>query len=238
VPQVGFCNYADHESAAAAVENIPKLKFDDEVKIYAVRQKSKAERKAEVEKKTAEYKRELYNKTKDRNFYVRGFPEDTEENDLIEVFSKYGEIESSRIMKNENNKQRVYACVELVKNEDAKKLLEDSYKITIRGSPIYVAKFKPAEKRAQERSQKSNQTNKSLNEGNKMLAASNPVNTPQAESPLDIFKNAILEECADEEKDTAKFLQASKQLSPDQIQILNSDGEKFQEWFKKVDEQN
>jgi len=131
--------------------------------------------------------------------------------------------------------QHVYAFVEMVNNEDAKKLLDDSINITIKGSSIYVAKFKPAEKRAQERSQKLNQTSKFITVEKKIKCLSNP---SQIESPLDILQDAILEECADEDKESAKFLKASKKLSPDQIQVLNNDSAKFHEWFRKVDGQN
>ena len=48
----------------------------------------------------------MYEKYKDRNLYVRGFDETMTEEQIKEMFSRYGEVEAVNIMRDENGNSR------------------------------------------------------------------------------------------------------------------------------------
>jgi len=60
------------------------------------------------------------------NLYVKSFPRtDFEEDDLREIFSKYGDISSAVIMRDENQKSKGFGFVCFKNSADAKRALDD-----------------------------------------------------------------------------------------------------------------
>jgi polyadenylate-binding protein len=59
------------------------------------------------------------------NLYVKSFPRaDFEEEDLKEIFSKYGDISSAVIMRDENQKSKGFGFVCFKNSADAKRALD------------------------------------------------------------------------------------------------------------------
>jgi len=60
------------------------------------------------------------------NLYVKNFPRsDFDDNDLLEIFSKYGEITSAVVMKDENQQSKGFGFVCYKEAEDARRALSD-----------------------------------------------------------------------------------------------------------------
>jgi len=144
----GFCNMADHDSAVRAVEGLNNKQLGDQ-ELYCGRAKSKAERKRELEIQAEKIKKQKYNETKDRNFYVRNFDERISEEEIKAKFEEYGEIESFKIVPVDGGTRR-YCFVCYGKKEDADVAMADSNRISFNGQPIYMAYFKPVERRQKE----------------------------------------------------------------------------------------
>ena len=62
----------------------------------------------------------------DRNLYVRGFDETMTEEQIKEMFSRYGEVESVKIMRDENGNSRNFGFVCYVNKDDAEKCIDNS----------------------------------------------------------------------------------------------------------------
>ena len=108
-----------------------------------------------------------YEARKLRNIFIKGFPEDWNENHLIEIFSKYGTITSCKLMKNapyeykdyterfdergemmemgfiqnfERNKMRAFICYET--EEEAKNAINGEKRKEYNGHKLYVTDIK------------------------------------------------------------------------------------------------
>ncbi|KAA6402615.1 MAG: putative Polyadenylate-binding protein 1 [Streblomastix strix] len=65
------------------------------------------------------YERQLGEKTRFRNLYVRGFPIDYTDTDLKALFSEYGQITSVKVMRNEQGVSRGFGLCQYEKDEEA-----------------------------------------------------------------------------------------------------------------------
>jgi len=267
----GYCSMETHEEAVEAVKGLngkvekyttPEGE-EKTVTLVADRHKSKEERRREIAAKTAKFKRDMYQKTRRRNFYIRGFDEHTDEETIRREFEKYGPIASLKIKPVENSTRRFgFICFE--KDEDADKAFEDCLNIKINAQPIFLAYFKPAETRQREsQSQHGFVNTKSSGQSPGAISMSGapqvpiqmggaqgsiqmsgatgpvmmnfPTNTVQ-DKPRDKLKVAILEECDDQAiGDTQPYINYLKKISDDQCARLNSlPRPQFLEWFNAI----
>ena len=90
----GYCNFRSHESAVAAVEALNKKVLDGK-ELSCNRVMPRKERDRFLKEQTEKWRREIYEKYKGRNLYVRNFDESLTEDELREVFSQFGDIESA-----------------------------------------------------------------------------------------------------------------------------------------------
>ena len=80
----------------------------------------------------------------DRNLYVRGFDETMTEEQIKEMFSRYGEVESVKIMRDENGNSRNFGFVCYVNKDDAEKCIDGSVVDLMFGTQnAFVAKDVP-----------------------------------------------------------------------------------------------
>ncbi|MEJ2683493.1 MAG: RNA-binding protein [Candidatus Sulfobium sp.] len=83
-----------------------------------------------------------------RKIYVGNIPYDTTEEDLRELFSEYGEIESLRIVKDQfTDRSKGFAFIEMVNEEDAKKIIATLNGKDLKGKALTVAEARPQQKR-------------------------------------------------------------------------------------------
>ena len=93
--------YLNQESAIKAKESLngKKLKEDDNDELYVDLLQKKKERKRILTNKIGDINSKLNQDFKDCNLYIKNLPKDITESQLHEIFSKYGDIKSSKIQK-------------------------------------------------------------------------------------------------------------------------------------------
>ena len=143
----GFCNMLNHDDAVKAIDSLNGELLDgSDIPLVVTRMKKKEERRMELEIKTRLYRHQKYLETKDRNFYIRGFDKNLTKEELLEALQPFGEIESIDY----KDKLDGSAIVLFKDNESADAFFKQSPTFKINGMPIYVAYFKPAERRKME----------------------------------------------------------------------------------------
>jgi polyadenylate-binding protein len=160
----GFVNFAEHENAVRAVEEMHGKPLGDSEAIYCARFQKRAERQLELRKQWDILRRERLNKYAGVNLYIKNIEDQIDEDCIKKEFEQYGEIESVKIMKNERNQSRGFGFVCFKTPEAAAsayntmsqrdKILPGCKK------PLYVNYHEPKEIRAQRLQQRYNSNRK------------------------------------------------------------------------------
>jgi RNA recognition motif-containing protein len=83
-----------------------------------------------------------------RKIYVGNIPFNATEQDLRDLFSEYGEIESLKIMKDKfTEESKGFGFIEMVSEEDAKKAIAALNGKDFKGKSLTVAEARPQQKR-------------------------------------------------------------------------------------------
>jgi len=83
-----------------------------------------------------------------RKMYVGNIPYNATEEDLREMFSEYGEIESLKIIQDQfTGRSKGFGFVEMVNEEDAKKAIATLNEKDFMGKSLRVAEARPQQKR-------------------------------------------------------------------------------------------
>ena len=83
-----------------------------------------------------------------RKMYVGNIPYNATEEDLRELFSEYGQIESLKIMKDTfTERSKGFGFIEMVNEEDAKKAIATLNGKDFKGKSLTVAEARPQQKR-------------------------------------------------------------------------------------------
>uniref|UniRef100_A0AAQ4RT48 Poly A binding protein, cytoplasmic 1 b n=1 Tax=Gasterosteus aculeatus aculeatus TaxID=481459 RepID=A0AAQ4RT48_GASAC len=107
----GFVHFETQEAAERAIEKMNGMLLNDR-KVFVGRFKSRKEREAELGARAKEF----------TNVYVKNFGEDMDEEKLRDVFSKYGNAMSIRVMSDDGGKSRGFGFVSFERHEDAQKI--------------------------------------------------------------------------------------------------------------------
>lgn len=94
----GFVNFADHEVAAKAVEELNDKDFHGK-NLYVGRAQKKHEREEELRKQYEAARMEKASKYQGVNLYVKNLTDDVDDDKLRELFSGYGTITSAKVMR-------------------------------------------------------------------------------------------------------------------------------------------
>ncbi|OJJ47742.1 hypothetical protein ASPZODRAFT_141312 [Penicilliopsis zonata CBS 506.65] len=94
----GFVNYATHESAQAAVEDMNDKDHRTQ-KLYVGRAQKKHEREEELRKQYEAARLEKASKYQGVNLYVKNLTDDVDDDKLRDLFSAYGTITSAKVMR-------------------------------------------------------------------------------------------------------------------------------------------
>lgn len=94
------------EKAIEALHEKPLTHKGHEAKMYVRAALPKPKREAEKKKEFLKFKASK----KRCNLYVRNFPDNWTEENLVEVFSKYGDIESKKLITRENGGNYAFVC--------------------------------------------------------------------------------------------------------------------------------
>jgi polyadenylate-binding protein len=94
----GFVNYANHESAEAAVAEMNEKDVKSQ-KLYVGRAQKKHEREEELRKQYEAARMEKASKYQGVNLYVKNLTDDIDDEKLRDLFTPYGTITSAKVMR-------------------------------------------------------------------------------------------------------------------------------------------
>lgn len=94
----GFVNYIDHEHAAKAVEELNDKDYHGQV-LYVGRAQKKHEREEELRKQYEAARIEKASKYQGVNLYVKNLTDEVDDDKLRDMFTPYGTITSSKVMR-------------------------------------------------------------------------------------------------------------------------------------------
>lgn len=231
----GFCNFRFHGDAVTAVKTLNGSEIEGKV-IYAGRAQTRRERTMNLRDNFEKMKRLKYNETRKRNLYVRGFDATMQEDNLIDILGKYGEIESVAIIREKvhpfESKKFGFVCF---KNEaDALKCVSMSAAENLKtpeNRVIFMGFAQRKEDREKHLTAIYQQKSPVPNPGGKPISADKFENN--AALPPDLFPslrnfraelvNRISEQCS--QPDGLSLIDKLKKISNDQIKaiVLNSD---------------
>nr|XP_046274258.1 polyadenylate-binding protein 1A-like [Scatophagus argus]XP_046274259.1 polyadenylate-binding protein 1A-like [Scatophagus argus] len=125
----GFVHFETQEAAERAIEKMNGMLLNDR-KVFVGRFKSRKEREAELGARAKEF----------TNVYVKNFGEDMDDEKLRELFNKYGNAISIRVMTDDNGKSRGFGFVSFERHEDAQKAVDEMNGKELNGKLIYVGR--------------------------------------------------------------------------------------------------
>lgn len=136
----GFVAYNAPEEAAAAVDSLndTDVGAGPNKKLYVVRAQRKEEREKELREKFEQLKVERQKQYAGVNLYVKNLSDDIDDNRLREEFQKFGDITSSRVMRDEK-KSKGFGFVCFSTPEEATKAVTEMNGKMLDGKPLYVA---------------------------------------------------------------------------------------------------
>ncbi|XP_029370122.1 polyadenylate-binding protein 1 isoform X2 [Echeneis naucrates] len=125
----GFVHFETQEAAERAIEKMNGMLLNDR-KVFVGRFKSRKEREAELGARAKEF----------TNVYIKNFGEDMDDEKLRELFSKYGNAMSIRVMTDDSGKSRGFGFVSFERHEDAQKAVDEMNGKELNGKLIYVGR--------------------------------------------------------------------------------------------------
>jgi len=125
----GFVHFETQEAAERAIEKMNGMLLNDR-KVFVGRFKSRKEREAELGARAKEF----------TNVYVKNFGEDMDDEKLRELFNKYGNAMSIRVMTDDSGKSRGFGFVSFDRHEDAQKAVDEMNGKELNGKLIYVGR--------------------------------------------------------------------------------------------------
>lgn len=94
----GFVNYANHEDASKAVDELNDIDFKTQ-KLYVGRAQKKHEREEELRKQYEAARQEKVSKYQGVNLYVKNLADEIDDEELRKIFEPYGSITSAKVMR-------------------------------------------------------------------------------------------------------------------------------------------
>jgi len=133
-----YASFEDHESAVEALKELQGQRIDNDHKLVVQRLMSNFERQQVARKEYIEQKKLTHRKYKGRNLYVKNFPMDWDQNQLHDLFSKYGKVTSAKVMKNSKDDSRGFGFVCFESEKSVNAALSALNNFPIQGKPLVV----------------------------------------------------------------------------------------------------
>ncbi|XP_058472045.1 polyadenylate-binding protein 4 isoform X2 [Solea solea] len=124
-----FVHFETQDAADRAIEKMNGMLLNDR-KVFVGRFKSRKEREAELGAKAKEF----------TNVYIKNFGDDMKDEQLKELFDKYGKTLSVKVMTDPTGKSRGFGFVSYEKHEDANKAVEDMNGTELNGKTVFVGR--------------------------------------------------------------------------------------------------
>jgi len=136
----GFVDFVEHEHALKAVEEMHNFNLGDEKTLYVARAQLKKERQIELANRYEANKEERRNTYQGVNVYVKNLDDSITDEQLSELFSKYGTITSAKVMKDANGtNSKGFGFVCFSTPEEATKCIEELHGKMHLNKPLFVA---------------------------------------------------------------------------------------------------
>ncbi|KAL1970656.1 hypothetical protein VTN77DRAFT_4300 [Rasamsonia byssochlamydoides] len=119
----GFVNYATHDSAQKAVDEMNDKEWRGQ-KLYVGRAQKKHEREEELRKQYEAARLEKQSKYQGVNLYVKNLTDDIDDEKLRDLFSPFGTITSAKVMRDTSHLERLQQVSDSDKDEAKKKEAE------------------------------------------------------------------------------------------------------------------
>ncbi|RVE67020.1 hypothetical protein OJAV_G00113130 [Oryzias javanicus] len=145
----GFVHFETQESAERAIEKMNGMLLNDQ-KVFVGRFKSRKEREAELGAQAKDF----------TNVYIKNFGEDMDDDKLKEIFSKFGNALSVRVMTDASGKNRGFGFVSFEKHEDAQKAVDEMNGKELNGKAMFVGRAQKKMERQMELKRKFEQMKK------------------------------------------------------------------------------
>jgi len=131
----GFVHFETEEAALSAIEKVNGMLLNGK-KVFVGRFVPRKEREIELGEKAKRF----------TNVYIKNFNEAMTEEELREMFTKYGKITSLKLMKTDENKNKGFGFVSFEDPEAAEAAVDELNNKDISGKTIYVGR---AQKKAE-----------------------------------------------------------------------------------------
>ncbi|XP_059718833.1 polyadenylate-binding protein 1-like isoform X1 [Haemorhous mexicanus] len=116
----GFVHFETHEAATRAIETMNGMLLNDR-KVFVGHFKSRKEREAEVGARAIEF----------TNVYIKNFGDDMDDDRLREIFAKFGNTLSVKVMMDNSGRSKGFGFVNFEKHEEAQKARGSSLPISL-----------------------------------------------------------------------------------------------------------
>lgn len=134
----GFVNFAEHEQAAKAVDDLNDTEFHGQ-KLFLGRAQKKAEREEELRRAYEAAKNEKLAKYQGVNLYIKNLPEEFDDERLQEEFAPFGTTTSAKVMRTATGASRGFGFVCYSAPEEANKAVAEMNGKMLDNRPLYVA---------------------------------------------------------------------------------------------------
>lgn len=135
----GFVHFETEEAARNAIEKVNGMLLNDK-KVFVGRFMSRKERLEQLGDKVKKF----------TNVYVKNLPDDVDDEQLTELFSKYGSVMSAKVMTGEDGKVKGFGFVSFETSEAAEACVQDMNGSESLGRKLYVGRAqKKAERQAE-----------------------------------------------------------------------------------------
>lgn len=134
----GFVNFAEHEQAAKAVDELNDHEFHGQ-KLFVGRAQKKSEREEELRKAYEAARNEKLSKYQGVNLYIKNLPEDFDDERLQEEFAPFGTTTSAKVMRTPTGASRGFGFVCYSAPEEANKAVAEMNGKMLENRPLYVA---------------------------------------------------------------------------------------------------
>ncbi|XP_059190157.1 embryonic polyadenylate-binding protein-like isoform X2 [Centropristis striata] len=141
----GFVNYANHEDAQKAVNEMNGKDLNGKI-IYAGRAQKRLERQGELKRKFDQIKQDRIQRYQGVNLYVKNLDDSIDDERLRKEFAPYGTITSAKVM-TDGSQSKGFGFVCFSSPEEATKAVTEMNGRIIATKPLYVALAQRREER-------------------------------------------------------------------------------------------
>uniref|UniRef100_A0A3Q0T4Y7 Polyadenylate-binding protein n=1 Tax=Amphilophus citrinellus TaxID=61819 RepID=A0A3Q0T4Y7_AMPCI len=141
----GFVNYAHHEDAQKAVDEMNGKEIDGKI-LYVGRAQKRLERQGELKRKFDQIKQDRIQRYQGVNLYVKNLDDSIDDERLRKEFAPYGTITSAKVM-TDGSQSKGFGFVCFSSPEEATKAVTEMNGRIVATKPLYVALAQRREER-------------------------------------------------------------------------------------------